>query len=171
MSIVISLEAPSAEQARREIFALAGIHVPQEIPESLLRSSPSESLSLPAEFGAELQGGIYVGPHWVDGKLEHLIAAPETLPGAEWDDAQRIASNYTGPDDALVRYSDWVLPTREQLEIARIYAQEFFENGYHWSSTPCGSFTAWAVDFEYGDVTTWHRRNEFRVRPFRSVIA
>jgi hypothetical protein len=44
-------------------------------------------------------------------------------------------------------------------------------SGYYWSATPYGSSTAWAVDFENGTVYYWGRYGEFRVRPFRSIIA
>lgn len=132
---------------------------------TLLQAGPA-SPSLPAAFGAALQGGIYVGPIWGDGKLVHLIAAPETLDDAKWDDAKTAASEYRGTG-----HSDWFLPTRDHLEIARIYAQEKFEKVYHWSATPYGSRRAWAVAFESGSVFISTRGGEFRVRPFRRFIA
>lgn len=175
MTIRIEIEALTAEHARAEAFALVGIHVPQEIPGTLLQSDPPVSIpaeirrqqgNLPAAFGAPLQGGIYVGPHWEDGKLVHLIAADADLGEHDWEDAKEAATECRGGD-----HSDWFLPTREQLEIARIYAQASFEKGYHWSATPYGSDVAWVVDFESGCVLTSSRDGEFRVRPFRRFIA
>ncbi|VFR32452.1 hypothetical protein BER2_1689 [plant metagenome] len=175
MTIRIEIEAVTGEQARAEAFALVGIHVSQEIPGTLLQSDPPVSIpaeirrqqgGLPAGFGAPLQGGIYVGPHWEDGKLVHLIASTEDLGEQDWENAKKAASEYRGGDR-----SDWFLPTREQLEIVRIYAQASFEKGYHWSATPCGSDFAWVVYFEFGFVDTYFRYDEFRVRPFRRFIA
>ena len=132
---------------------------------TLLQAEPAAP-SLPAAFGAELQGGIYVGPIWEDGKLVHLIAASETLDDSEWADAKTAASEYRGAG-----HSDWFLPTQDHLEIARIYAQDQFEKVYHWTSTPFGSGYAWAVDFELGRVSFRLRSHEFRLRPFRRFIA
>ncbi|MFT0546966.1 hypothetical protein ACMHYO_11560 [Allopusillimonas ginsengisoli] len=39
------------------------------------------------------------------------------------------------------------------------------------ASTPYGEGYAWAVYFENGNVSLNYRTNEFRVRPFRSIIA
>jgi len=133
---------------------------------SLIAAEPADapSLTLPAPFGAELQGGIYAGPHWEDGKLIHLIAANESLGDKEWDDAKTIADDYRGGG-----FADWFLPSREQLEIARIYAQGKFEKVWHWTSTPYGQSSAWFVDFKYGDARISYRSLEFRVRPFRRL--
>ena len=122
------------------------------------------SLVLPAEFGAELQGGFYAGPHWEDGKLVHLIGTPESLGDEDWDDSKTAAAEYRGGG-----FADWFLPSREQLEIARIYAQDKFEKARHWTSTPYVSGFAWAVGFEDGSVFINDRLSEFRVRPFRRL--
>ncbi len=142
------------------------LNVPLAALLSLIAAEPANapSLALPAPFGAELQGGIYAGPHWEDGKLVHLIAANESLGDKEWGDAKTFAADYRGGG-----LDDWFLPNREQLEIARIYIQNKFEKVWHWTSTPYGSGTAWAVDFEHGSVLTHYRRAEFRVRPFRRL--
>lgn len=47
----------------------------------------------------------------------------------------------------------------------------FGNEGWYWTSTPRADDYAWAVDFEHGVVYGSNRRSEFRVRPFRSVIA
>jgi len=122
------------------------------------------SLVLPAEFGAELQGGFYAGPHWEGGKLVHMIGAPESLGDEEWDDAKTAAQEYRGGS-----FSDWFLPNREQLQIARIYARDKFEKTIHWSSTQYSEYCAWAVNFEYGRVLYWVKNDGFRVRPFRRL--
>jgi hypothetical protein len=127
---------------------------------------PPSPLTLPAAFGAKLQGGIYVGPHFNDnGTLGHLIAADEDLGEHTWEDAKTHASEYDGGG-----FDDWFLPEKAHLMIAQIYAKDVFEKGYHWSATPCGSGGAWVVGFEHGRVHTRYRYREFRVRPFRRFI-
>lgn len=126
--------------------------------------TPAPSLVLPAEFGAQLQGGFYAGPHWADGKLVHLIGAPESLGDEEWNDAKTAAAEYEGGG-----FSDWFLPNRDQLQIARIYAQDKFDGAIHWTSTQYSEDDAWAVGFEYGTVFTWFKSYVFRVRPFRRL--
>lgn len=142
------------------------LNVPLAALLSLIAAEPANapSLTLPAPFGAELQGGIYAGPHWEDGELIHLIASTESLGDTEWDDAKTSAADYRGSD-----FADWFLPSREQLEIARIYIQERFEKVWHWTSTPYVSGDAWAVYFGDGDVGTGGRDGVFRVRPFRRL--
>ena len=120
--------------------------------------------TLPAEIGAELQGGIYVGPMVENGRLVHLIAAEESIGKVKWEQAKELASDYEGGD-----YSDWYLPNKDELAIALAHSKSKFESGWHWTSTPYGSSVAWAVGFEYGDVYHWGRGNEFLVRPFRRL--
>jgi len=133
---------------------------------SLMAGEPANApvLALPAEFGAPLQGGFYAGPHWEDGKLVHLIGANESLGDAEWDAAKTKAAEYQSSG-----FADWFLPNRDQMQIARIYAQGKFEKVYHWTSTPYDAPNAWAVGFEYGSVYIRNRHGEFRVRPFRRL--
>lgn len=130
--------------------------------QQITASTPSQVL--PAEFDAELQGGIYVGPIWENGQLVHLIAAPDTLPDVEWADALRNASDYRGGG-----HEDWFLPNRDQLQIARIYAQDKFDRAIHWTSTQSSEDYAWAIGFDDGYVLTWLKGGEFRVRPFRRL--
>lgn len=138
----------------------------QEIAGTLLQAEPylHGTPSLPAELGAELQGGIYAGPMVENGRLIHLIAAKETLSRQEWDDAKGDASDYEGGD-----FSDWYLPSKAELMIALAHVQDKFEKGYHWTSTPYGSCNAWAVDFEHGNVLILLRFHWFLVRPFRRL--
>jgi len=138
----------------------------QEIPGTLLQAEPylSAAPPLPAEIGADLQGGIYAGPMIENGRLVHLIAAKETLPDCEWDEAQKAAEDYEGGG-----YSDWYLPSKAELLIALAHIQDKFEKTWHWTATPYGGHHAWAVGFEYGYVNYWHRDSEFLVRPFRRL--
>lgn len=155
--IQLNIHAESASDLRNELASI----LEQPTPLSPL---PPSSIALPAAFGAPLQGGFYAGPHFEDGKLVHLIGAPEALGDHKWEDAKTRASEYRGGG-----FDDWFLPDLDQLTIARIYAKAKFDKTYHWSAAPFGSSYAWYVDFEHGYVDTSHRRNEFRVRPFRRL--
>lgn len=140
---------------------------------------------------AESQGGIYIG---VTAQGRHLFAAAAPLDGvfefggygedlegySDLDGAENTrkllergghpaahaASEYTADG-----HTDFYLPShRELLQVAAV--EGFSENdGDVWTSTPYGSFTAWAVPFESGRILNWDRSNEFRVRPVRSIIA
>ncbi len=118
---------------------------------------------LPAAIGAELQGGIYVGPMVEDGQLVHLITAKESLGSHDWETAKVEASRYKGGG-----FLDWRLPTKDEAMVALVNAKSLFDQEWHWTSTERGSYP-WAVDFEDGGVGYDHRRNEFRVRPFRRL--
>ncbi|PND34557.1 DUF1566 domain-containing protein [Achromobacter pulmonis] len=140
---------------------------------------------------AEGQGGIYIGK---TAQGRHLFAAAALLDGtfefggygdkldgySDLDGtantrkllvrgahpAAEAASEYTA--DGL---ADFYLPSHREL--LQVVALEGFSEdaGDVWTSTPYGSFGAWAVDFEDGDVYLWGRGDEFRVRPVRSIIA
>lgn len=120
-------------------------------------------VGLPAAIGAELQGGIYVGPMVEDGQLVHLIAAKESLGSHEWETAKVEASRYKGGG-----FLDWRLPTKDEATVALVHAKPLFDQEYHWTSTERGSYP-WAVGFETGLVCILIRFNEFRVRPFRRL--
>lgn len=140
---------------------------------------------------AEGQGGIYIG---VTAQGRHLFAAAAPLDGefefggygdelegySDLDGAENTrkllargahpaaeaASEYTA--DGL---ADFYLPShRELLQVVAV--QGFGEGvGDVWTSSPCGSYLAWAVSFEYGLVDPWPRLHECRVRPVRRFIA
>lgn len=121
------------------------------------------TLTLPAPIGAELGGGIYVGPHFQpDGSVRHLVAAPESLGDHKWEAAQVKAKAYRGGG-----FDDWFLPDTNALTVALLNARGRFNKAIHWASTPYDEGNAWAVDFEYGYVSFLNRGYEFRVRPFR----
>ena len=119
------------------------------------------------------QGGIFVGSRLIDGETRHLI-----IPGSSEFDieashdnaAERIAAK-----GEINGFSDWRHGSQEDVMLAYINVPNLFpRKGFESiqvTSTPCGQDTAWAVDFEGGYVGYWSRNNEFRVRPFRSIIA
>jgi len=117
------------------------------------------------------QGGIYVGSRLVDGAAHHVIMQGGTesdLIDIEFDQLEAVVSER----GEVNGHSDWRAPTQEELVLGYINARDQFDKSdWYWSSTPYGSFDAWAVDFEDGYVLTWDRFREFRVRPVRSIIA
>jgi len=140
---------------------------------------------------AEGQGGIYIG---LTAQGRHLFAATAPLDGSfefgGYGDDLEGYSDLDGADNTrkLIErgdhpaavaasgytadgHQDFYLPShRELLQVAA--AEGFNDDGnYTWTSTPYGSYGAWAVLFEGGSVRHWNRGGEFRVRPVRSIIA
>lgn len=140
---------------------------------------------------AEGQGGIYIGQ---TAQGRHLFAAASLLDGefefGGYGDDLEGYSDIDGAENtrkllergkhraalAASEYSadghkDFYLPSHREL--LQIVAVEGFNAhaGYVWTSTPYGSYCAWAVHFERGRVDYWVRTDEFRVRPVRSIIA
>lgn len=156
MTIQIYVEG-DAELVRQQIQTLFATPT---TPAAL--ASVDALFSLPAQIGAELQGGIYAGPYVEDGQVHHLISAREDLGSQEWEVAGQHAKEYKGGG-----FSDWRLPTKNEGMACLAAVAGLFEKSYYWTSTPSGSGTAWAVSFEGGDVLFWYRDREFRVRPVR----
>lgn len=117
------------------------------------------------------QGGIFIGSRLIDGVAHHII-----IPGgAEFDlvdvKFKDLASAMAGRGE-VNGHGDWRAPDQEDMMLAYVNAPDLFDKSdYYWTNKPYGSFTAWAVSFEYGNVSRWRRTDEFRVRPFRSIIA
>lgn len=114
------------------------------------------------------QGGIYVGTRLIDGVVHHVIAANGTQ-----HDIKKVpfANVETVIPAELDGQSDWRAPDKEDLLLAYINSREHFEQkgmaSLYWSRTVSDNYP-WAVDFEYGLTLDYRRRDEFRVRPFRS---
>ena len=134
------------------------------------------------------QGGIYVGDILGnDGVLYGLITAKEQDVGrAKWGgDGERDLSDWDGlsntnrlrkecpaaklaSDYEADGHADFYLPARRELIVAAANVPHLFgKESWYWTSTPYGSTSAWAVDFEDGGVSLYGRSHEFRVRPFR----
>jgi len=137
------------------------------------------------------QGGIYAGDILGDdGVVYGLVVSSEDLDGTyAWgpEDGERQASGWDGlvNTNDLLRHdkphpaaraaktygvdghADFYLPAKRELQIIAANLPHLFQPKPYWTSTPCGSFTAWAVGFELGDVDRWNRNLEFRVRPVR----
>lgn len=157
-----------------------------------LSSTPSR-LSRPALIGATLpgQGGIYAGDILGDdGTVYGLVVAEDDLQGTyQWSpaDGEIKASSWDGlvNTNTLLRQSsshpaaraakaysadghaDFYLPAKREMQIIAANVPHLFQPEPYWTSTPYGSPSAWAVDFENGHVGHWDRGFEFRVRPVR----
>ncbi|CAB3627866.1 hypothetical protein LMG26845_00504 [Achromobacter insuavis] len=159
---------------------------------SYLASRPGQPVHQ-AKIGQYLpgQGGIYAGDILGDdGVVYGLVVASEDLDGTyTWgpDDGERTASTWDGlvNTNDLLRHdsahpaaraaraysadghADFYLPAKRELQIIAANLPHLFQPKPYWTSTPHGSYTAWAVNFESGGVTSWLRGTEFRVRPVR----
>lgn len=119
------------------------------------------------------QGGIYIGSRLKDGQVHHLI-----VPGGPTFDIQASHNNAAeriAAKGEINGFSDWRHGDQRDVMLAYINVPDLFEqSGYdsiQITSTPFDSNYAWAVDFEDGSVSADGRNGEFRVRPFRSIIA
>ena len=137
------------------------------------------------------QGGIYAGDfRGDDGTVYGLIVSAEQDTGrAAWGpNGERALSNWDGLENTrrLAKecpaaklateytrdeHSDFYLPARRELQLAGANLNDTFgKENWYWTSTPHAEHYAWAVDFEYGNTTSYNRHYEFRVRPVRRFV-
>ncbi|MGY6273495.1 hypothetical protein ACXIUT_27825 [Achromobacter denitrificans] len=159
---------------------------------SYLSSRPATPIHQ-AKIGEYLpgQGGVYAGDILGDdGVVYGLVASIEDLDGTyAWgpEDGERQASNWDGlvNTNDLLRHNkthaaaraakaysadghaDFYLPAKREMQIIAANLPHLFQPKLYWTSTPYGSYYAWAVHFENGLVLNWLRSFEFRVRPAR----
>lgn len=177
-----------------ELGGGASIALPAEtVAQRLIERLQEQSRAQPPgrlEIGKYLpsQGGIYVGDiRGDDGTLYGLVTGSEQDIGrAKWgQDGERDLSDWDGlgntnrlrkecPAAKLAAnyeadgHVDFYLPARREMLIAMANVPHLFgKESWYWTSTPYGSYGAWAVDFENGGVYAYLRHDEFRVRPFR----
>jgi uncharacterized protein YfiM (DUF2279 family) len=147
-------------------------------------------------IGDNYQGGIIA---YVDATGKHgLIAAPsDQSTGVKWwlqsscsvvtdswigsgeNNTNRLVQaggtgNYAARicyDLVLNGYSDWFLPSLDELEKLYINRDEvggFSPNGFYWSSTEAGSYYAYYVAFSLGNIDDATLYNTYRVRAVRA---
>jgi len=119
------------------------------------------------------QGGIYAGSYVKDGQLHHGIFAA----GVD-SDVQTSFDTLDGKVKDLPQiagFSDWRAPDQREVMLSFIAnPDDFNRKGYdsiYLTSTPFGSYFAWVLGFEGGNVVVYARSSEFRFRPFRSFVA
>ena len=68
-------------------------------------------------------------------------------------------------------HADWYLPSIGELQLAYMHCKDQFStDGYYWSSTQYGRYSAWVQAFVHGYSLTHDKGLERRVRPFRRFI-
>ncbi|CUJ67875.1 DUF1566 domain-containing protein [Achromobacter sp. 2789STDY5608628] len=128
-------------------------------------------------IGLHPKGGYLVAGEPLEGKFQ-FGRYDQDLAGFSPTDGEtntRALVNLGGTPAAQATYDytadghhDFYLPS--QTEGALILGALGLSHGAFWTSTPFGSYDAWAVLFERGGVDYWPRLSEFRVRPVRRVI-
>jgi Protein of unknown function (DUF1566) len=147
------------------------------------------------QIGQSYGGGIIF---YLDNTQEHgLIAAPNDLPNVEWGPlnfatnakgiaigtgqsntttitAAQGAGNYAAKscDDLILNgYSDWYLPSRDELNELYIQKSEVggFVTGHYWSSTENDAERVWGQLFTNGAQTSgFGKSSQLAVRPIRA---
>ena len=126
-------------------------------------SKINESNTSQEEVREELvQGGILV--YEADG--HGLILATSDLGNQDWASAIMACHQLD-----LNGYSDWRLPTKEELDtlytIVKLHGKGDFKNGSYWSSSEYNSFYAWRKNFKTGRVD--RRGNKTKKQLVRAV--
>lgn len=119
------------------------------------------------------QGGIYLGQRLINGEAHHIIVSPGIENDIESVEFSEVETAVVNAGEINGR-NDWRAPDQEDLMLAYINAPEQFVRkgmgSIYWSRSEHHNWP-WAVDFEGGFVYDGNRRTEFRVRPFRSIVA
>ncbi|MFY3084265.1 hypothetical protein ACOTF2_29720, partial [Achromobacter xylosoxidans] len=103
------------------------------------------------------QGGIYIGSRLIDGATHHMI-----IPGGKEFDLVDVEfkdlASAMAERGEVNGHADWRAPDQEDMMLAYINAPDLFEkDDWYWTNKPCGSSSAWAVNFEDGGVGLWFR--------------
>jgi hypothetical protein len=112
---------------------------------------PKEKESKRIKIGDTYAGGIVFK---IDASGEHgLVCAPKDQGDLKWEEAKSASQNLT-----LNGYSDWYLPSKDQLNSMYINIGQGssignvggFAFNYYWSSTENGNYFAWSQRFDGG---------------------
>jgi hypothetical protein len=134
-----------------------------------------ENIMSTAAIGDFRDGGVVF---WVDptdntkGKVCALADVPTEL---NWSSARSYCYTYTNPNTGTGVYSDWYLPSKDELQLMYANLQRFgcntntpggtdsgacpsrignFKYYYYWSSTETGVGYVWKQDFNNGTQVT-----------------
>ena len=136
---------------------------------SVHQSNVNETIGI----GQTHQGGIIFYLYkdgdigYIEGEQHGLIAAPsdQTTTKLNWKSANKICDNLE-----LSGYSDWYLPSKEELN--QLYLNRTviskFSNSWYWSSTK-NSIFAWVQNFNSG--TQYYYSQNKTKQYFRAVRA
>ncbi len=107
------------------------------------------------------KGGIVV--YEKDG--HGLVAAPKDLGIMQWNSAKKACANLV-----LNGYSDWRLPSKEELNSLYVYKDTIggFVNSFYWSSTENNNNNAWKQHFNNGARGSMRKSYKHRVRAVRA---
>jgi serine/threonine protein kinase len=134
--------------------------LPKEKKVEVEKTTPIVSLSK-LKIGQKHQGGIIF---YLDNSGKHGKVCTETDLGKfEWDSALDECQNLN-----LNGYSDWYLPTLNDLELLYNIQNDFIHSGFYWSSTESGATTAWAFTFIDGSNHNFGKRSTDYVRAVRA---
>jgi hypothetical protein len=145
-------------------------------------SSASSNSVIPTAavaIGDLREGGIVF---WVDptdntkGKVCALADAPTRL---RWAGAIDYCFGYTNPDTGTGVYSNWYLPSKDELQLMYINkaainttavanGADIFEEFYYWSSTEFDSDRAWRQNFSNGNQYDYSKNFTNYVRAVRA---
>ena len=82
--------------------------------------------------------------------------------------AAQLCNDYTNVDRGTGVYSDWYLPSKDELNKLYLNKTVGFANDVYWSSSEYGSGTAWSQSFDGGLQDGSNRSNSARVRAVRA---
>jgi hypothetical protein len=99
-----------------------------------------------------------------------LVAAITDLGEMDWESAKSACDELV-----LNGYSDWHLPTKEELNALYDIAKKnnwIYSHGYYWSSTPFNNETHWGQTFDFehfgNNTLDLHNFEKFDVRAVRT---
>ncbi len=148
----------------------------------------------PLEIGDYFEGGIVI---YLDGNGGGIVAAQtDQSIGAPWGcEGQNIGGTtlviggglnsteaiYASCTDLGIAakicydldyngYTDWYLPTRDELLLMYQYRAQIggFATGTYWTSSQASNTTGWLVLFTDGTASTYFKDNNYRVRAIRN---
>mgnify|MGYP006074371111 CR=1 FL=1 len=130
--------------------------------------SLEQSQPIGATVGDLRDGGIVF---WIDGNGGGKVCALEDAPTLNWSDAISLFYSYTNSDTGTGVYSDWYLPSKDELQLMYANLQRFecstntpsvkddglcatrkanFSTNNYWSSTEFDGNRAWIQYFSDG---------------------
>jgi hypothetical protein len=158
------------------------------------RIAALEPQPIAAAIGDLRDGGIVF---WIDGNgggkvcaLEDILHQPTNYTELNWDDAISYSNSYTNSDTGTGVYSNWYLPSKEELQLMYANLQRFecstetpggtddngfcatrkgnLSNSYYWNSTEIDGNNAWRQSFGNGAQNGNNKTEGNNVRPVRA---